>query len=146
MIRLTLLALAMLAGASAAAAQTAAPPAVEFVPRTLFYMGAERLSGDDIRFSWDANFGGEFDFVDYGYGRVTFFGQYQVVMGDELKAFDPNQGNYILEGSASARLAGAEVAAVFYHQSRHLSDRDKTQPVDWNMLGVRVKRNWIAGD
>jgi hypothetical protein len=132
--------------ASAAAAQTpATQPAVEFIPRTLFYMGVERLSGNDIRFSWDANFGGEFDFIDYGRGRVTFVANYQVVMGDELKAFDPNQGNYILEGSGSVRVAGAEVAAVFYHQSRHLSDREKTQAVDWNMLGVRARRQWIAG-
>jgi hypothetical protein len=144
-IRLALLALAILAGASAAAAQTPAPHTVEFVPRALFYMGAARLSGDDIRFSWDADLGGEFDFVDYGYGRAMFFGNYQVVMGDELKAFDPNQGNYILGGVVSARLRSMELAAVFYHQSRHLSDRPKTQPIDWNMMGIRASRAFIAG-
>ena len=145
MIRRALLALAILAGASGTAAQTPAPRTVEFVPRTLFYMGAARLSGDDIRFSWDADLGGEFDFVDYGSGRVTFFGNYQVVMGDELKAFDPNQGNYVLGGAVSARLRPVELAAVFYHQSRHLSDREKPQPIDWNMMGVRASRAFIAG-
>ena len=133
---------AVLAAAVPAAAQA---PTVEFLPRSVFHMGAARLSSDDIRFSWDADFGGEIDFVDFGRGRITFVGNYQVVMGDELKAFDPNQGNYILEGSASGRFPGVELAAVFYHQSRHLSDRAKTQPVDWNMLGVRARRAWIAG-
>jgi hypothetical protein len=140
----TILALALLASASPAAAQTSAPT-VEFLPRTVFHMGAEHLSGDDPRFVWDANLGGELDLVDFGRGRVTFFGDYEVVLGEELKAFDPNQGNYILEGSLSGRLPQVELAAVFYHQSRHLSDREKTQAVDWNMVGVRASRGWIVG-
>ena len=144
MIARTILALAMLASASPAAAQAAATSVV-FLPRTVFYMGAERLSGDDARFVWDANLGGELDFVDFGRGRVTFFGNYEVVLGEELKAFDPNQGNYVLEGSASGRLPQIELAAVFYHQSRHLSDREKTQAIDWNMVGVRASRGWIVG-
>jgi hypothetical protein len=65
-------------------------------------------------------------------------------MGHQLRRFDPNQGNYILEGSTSIRVPGAEVAGVFYHQSRHLSDRPKVVPVDWNMLGARVRRAFIA--
>ena len=145
MIRRLAFALAVLAGASSASAQTPAPASIEFIPRTVFHMGAEHLSGDDIRFAWDAHLGGEIDFVDFGRGRVTFFGDYQVVMGNELKRFDPNQGNYILEGAVSGRLPQVELAAVFYHQSRHLSDRPKTQAVDWNMVGVRARRAWIAG-
>ena len=59
---------------------------------------------------WDADFGGEVDVVDYGVGRVSFTTNYEVVMGTQLRRFDPNQGNYILAGTASARAAGFEVA------------------------------------
>ena len=58
-------------------------------------------SGDDPRYVWDADFGGELDIVDYGAGRVTFEANYQVVLGEEIRSFDPNQGNYILAGLAS---------------------------------------------
>jgi hypothetical protein len=142
-IRRTLGALALIAGAGwPAGAQTT--PAVEFVPRTVFHMDAQQLTGDDPRFVWEANLGGEIDLVDYRRGRLTFFANYQVGMGDELRKFDPNQGNYILEGSASVRTP-VELAGVFYHQSRHLSDRPKDQAVDWNMVGVRARHAWIAG-
>jgi hypothetical protein len=119
---------------------------VEFLPRTLFHMTAERLSGDDPRLVWDTHFGGELDVVDYGRGRFTFVGDYEAILGEELRTFDPNQGSYILAGSASARARGVEFAAVFHHQSRHLSDRAKEEPVDWNMLGGRVRRRFLVGE
>ncbi len=135
------MALALIASAAPASAQQA----VEFLPRFDFYLVAERLSGDDRRFAWDADFGGELDVIDYGAGRLTFRANYEVVMGDQLRRFDPNQGNYILAGSASARAAGFELAGEFYHQSRHLSDRPKIAAVDWNMIGVRVMRDAARG-
>ena len=61
----------------------------------------EHLFSEDPRFVWDANFGGELDMVDYGRGRATFVANYQTILGSEFRAFDPNQGNYILEGSTS---------------------------------------------
>ena len=76
--------------------------------------------------------------MDYGAGRATFYANYQTILGEQFRAFDPNQGNYILGGLASARLAGVEAAVVFHHESRHLSDRPKRDPVDWNMIGARV--------
>lgn len=124
-----------LAGAVPAAAQT---PSVEILTRYAFHLNAEHLSDSDPRFVWDANFGGELDLVDYGVGRATFVANYQAILGEQFRRFDPNQGNYILAGSASARARGVEVAGVFYHHSRHLSDRVKRQPVDWNMAGARV--------
>jgi hypothetical protein len=118
---------------------------VVFVPRYDFHLTAEHLSGDNPRFVWDADFGGEIDVVDYGAGRFTFWANYEVVMGEELRIFDPNQGNYILAGSLSWRVRGVEAAGVFYHQSRHLSDRVKRAPVDWNMMGGRVVHERTAG-
>lgn len=144
--------LALLAGAGVARAQappsgeTADGPAVVFMSRTLLRLSAEHLSSDDPRFVWDTQFGGEIDFVDYGVGRLTFVGNYQAMLGEQFRSFDPNQGNYVLEGAASGRGRGLEVAAVFYHQSRHLSDRPKRDAVDWNMVGGRVQRQWTAGD
>jgi hypothetical protein len=135
--------MAVTAIAAPVAAQTPDPPtaprSVEFLSRVLFHMSAEHLSGDDERFIWDADFGGELDLIDYGAGRGTFVANYEAMLGDEFREFDPNQGNYILEGSASRRFPGVEVAGVFYHQSRHLSDRPKVNAIDWNMLGVRVR-------
>ena len=142
MIRRAFLAMAVTAVATPLLAQTAGPPAprtVEFLPRVIFLMGAEHLSGEDERFIWDADFGGELDLIDYGTGRGTFVANYEVILGDQLREFDPNQGNYILEGSASYRLPGVEVAGVFYHQSRHLSDRPKLHAIDWNMVGGRAR-------
>ncbi len=149
--RRVVLALALLAAAVPAAAQDPPPadPAeratVQFLPRFDFHLGGELLAEEDPRFVWDTNFGGEVDLVDYGVGRAMFVANYQAILGEEFRRFDPNQGNYILEGSMSVRAAAFEFAGVFYHQSRHLADRPKRNPVDWNMLGGRVRGNWTAG-
>lgn len=143
------LTLAVIVWARPAHAQTTPAPGdstrgVQFLPRTFFHMTAERLSGDDPRLVWDTHFGGELDFIDYGIGRASFDGDYEAILGEEIRAFDPNQGSYILAGSASARVGATEIAAVFHHQSRHLSDRAKEEPVDWNMLGGRVRRRFLV--
>jgi hypothetical protein len=139
--RAGVLLLALLGYASPAFAQRA----VRFIPDYEFHLAAEHLSDEDRRYVWDADFGGSIDVVDYGIGRFTFWANYEVVTGEQLRIFDPNQGNYVLAGSASARFAGFEVAGVFYHQSRHLSDRIKILPVDWNMLGGRILRKGTRG-
>jgi hypothetical protein len=139
------MALLVLVSAVSARAQDATPSPeaerkVEFMSRTAFHMAAEHLSGDDPRYVWDADFGGELDVVDYGSGRFTFEANYQVVLGEEIRSFDPNQGNYILAGYVSARTPMFEVAGELYHQSRHLADRPKEEAIDWNMLGGRVRK------
>jgi hypothetical protein len=119
----------------------AAPPVrIRFMPRYDFHLAADRLSTNDARFVWDANFGGEVDLVDYGRGRATFTGNFESVLGNQFRTFDPNQGNYLLDSSVSWRQRGTEVAALFHHTSRHLSDRFKRNAVGWNMLGTRVQR------
>lgn len=128
--------------------RTAEPPQVretEFLSRFDFQVGMEHLFSEDPRFVWDANFGGELDFVDYGGGRATFTAVYETILGNEFRAFDPNQSNYLLEASLSARTRAGEISGVFHHVSRHLSDRPKRHPVDWNMLGGRIRRSVIDG-
>jgi hypothetical protein len=109
---------------------------IQFFPRYDFHLGAERLSQSDPRFVWDTNFGGDMDFVDYGRGRATFAANYEAVLGKEFRAFDPNQGDYLLDTSLSGRVHGYEFAALLHHTSRHLGDRFKRIPVAWNMFGV----------
>ena len=113
-------------------------PTVVFLPRFDFDIGMEHLFSEETRFVWDADIGGDLDLVSIGPGRVTVYGNYEVILGSEFRAFDPNQGNYTLEGSASVRVAAVKVAGVFHHVSRHLSDRPKREPIDWNMVGGRI--------
>jgi len=135
----------MAAWSTSAIAQTTGS-GVSFFPRSQFHAGAEHLSGiEDPRFRWDVNVGAEVDLMDYTAGRFIFAANYQAILGEELQKFDPNQGNYILLGALTARLRQTEAALVFYHQSRHLGDRPKEQPVDWNMLGGRVRRAFLLG-
>lgn len=116
-----------------------------FLPQTAFHMTAEHVSGDDERFVWNANFGGQLDVLGYPGGRATFLANYEVVLGEEWKAFDPNQGNYFIAASASYWVHGVELAGVFHHESRHLSDRLKRFPVDWNMVGARAQTALVHG-
>jgi len=145
-----LTALTVVLCATTAAGQTsdddAPPPAhIQLLPRSSFLLSAEHLSGEDLMFVWDMNFGGALDVIDYGAGRASFVANYQAILGDEIRHFDPNQGNYILSGSLSMRKRGVEVAGVFYHQSRHLADRDNRVAVAWNMLGARLQRSVTTG-
>ncbi|MEQ1757068.1 MAG: hypothetical protein ABL986_02035 [Vicinamibacterales bacterium] len=136
------------AAASPALAQSqVTPPAdgITFLSRSSFHLNAEHLASDEERFVWDTNFGGDLDLIDYGYGRLNFAANYQAILGEQFRAFDPNQGNYILAGALTARARGVEVGGVFFHQSRHLSDRAKRQPVDWNMLGVGIEADRSDG-
>src|SRR5215510_10556631 len=80
------------------------PTSVDFMTRFDFHMSAAGLSSEDPRFSWDTHWGGDFDFVDYVKGRFAFLADYEAVLGKENRLFDPNQGNYTLEVSGSARI------------------------------------------
>lgn len=121
------------------------PAAPGFLPRFDFAISLEHLVDDDSRFVWDAHIAGELDFVDYGVGRVTFGAAYETVLGNEFQPFDPEQGHYTLEGAASGRAGPVEIAGVLHHVSRHLGDRAKDRPVDWNMLGGRVRAGGRRG-
>jgi hypothetical protein len=131
---------AVLAGVIGAA-PAAAQDKVDFLTHSAFHLSAEHLSGDDERFVWNTNFGGDLDLVDYGAGRLNFLANYEAGLGARFRNFDPEQGNYILAGAATYRLPSYEAAIVFHHESRHLSDRAKRQAVDWNMLGGRITKS-----
>lgn len=124
-----------------------APTSAQFLSRYDFHLAAAGLaSGDAARFQWDTHWGGDFDLVDYRTGRLGFLADYQTILGNELRAFDPNQGNYTLEFSGSHRLGKTEVAVAFHHVSRHLSDRPKVPAVAMNALELRVLRRLTIRD
>ena len=125
------------------------PPAApasgpDFFTRYSFHLSANALAIDDERFSWDTHFGGDLDLIDYVKGRTSILVDYEAVLGDEFRAFDPNQAYYTLELSSSYRLGVAELAGVFHHVSRHLSDRPKREPVAWNVLGARLLKSAVV--
>ena len=122
------------------------PTAPEFLSRYDFDMSAARLGHPDPRFSWDAHWEGDFDLVDYVYGRASFIADYEVVLGSELRPFDPYQSNYLLEATGSYRLGKTEVLGVLSHVSRHLGDRVKREAVAENSLGPRIMRRYTFGD
>jgi len=135
--------------AATAFAQSPGPASTvpELLPRAEFHLGANSLDlpAADERFSWDAYFGGAVDIADYVKGRASILADYHPVLGSELRPFDPNQAYYVLEASGSYRAGATEVAVVFHHVSRHLSDRPKPFAVAWNVLGARVLRHAEAG-
>jgi hypothetical protein len=147
--RIGVVVLALLSGAAAEAhAQAAGAPSARragFLTRFNFHLDAASLRSGEAQFSWDADFGGDADLVDYGAGRLNVLANYEVVLGEEFRAFDPNQANYVLEVLGSVRAGRTEVAGVFHHTSRHLSDRPKVFPIDWNMMGIQVTHLATAG-
>lgn len=120
------------AGASPASAQ-------ELFPRYDFHLDSRYVSSPDPRFTWLFDFGGDLDVVRAGRARATFVAEYEAVAGEQFRRFDVNQGNYLLEGALLVRAGGVEVGPVWHHVSRHLSDRAKRFPIDWNMLAVRAR-------
>lgn len=149
------LSLLLLAGTTPIAAQQPGPlpidkpsDTVEFFPRYTFQIGGNTLSGDDTRFMSDAHYGGATDLIDYTVpfkGRINIVADYEAVLGTEYRIFDPNQSIYILEGSGSFWLGKNEIAGVFHHISRHLSDRPKNYGIAFNSVGIRYLRLFDVG-
>jgi hypothetical protein len=111
---------------------------VTFLTGYRFHLGAASIQADDPRFGWDCYFGGDIDVVDYRYGRINLLADYEVMLGEEFRSIDPNQGNYYLDLSASARKGSAEFLGVFHHVSRHLGDRANRAGISWNTLGLKA--------
>lgn len=134
----------MLSALPALAQQPLADPpnSPEFMSRYDFNLSAASLASGSTQFSWDTRWDGDLDVVDYVYGRLSVLANYQAILGNEFRSFDPNQSTYTLEVSSSVRDRGAELALVFNHVSRHLGDRPKRLSVSENSLGPRVLRRF----
>lgn len=114
-----------------------------FLANYNFHISAAAISNADPRFSWIGRVGGDFDVVDLGWGRLNLLADYEVIMGDEFRPFDTNQGNYTLQASVAFPVRGNDLSLVFHHVSRHLADRPKRASVAWNVLGVHVRRRFV---
>jgi hypothetical protein len=136
----TLVALGVSARASAQPDTSSRSLSPRFLTDYSFHLNGAYLGTGDPAFDWDADFGGDVDFLDYGAGRINLLASYRVTLGNELRPFDANQGQYDLEAAGTYRLRKTEIAGVLHHISRHLSDRFKQDATNWNMLGARVKR------
>jgi len=121
------------------------PDTAQFLSRYDFHLYGVGLAEDNDAFSWDTHWGGDFDFVDYVYGRATVVADYQAIFGREFRPFDPNQGNYVLEAAGSYRFGRNELFGVVHHESRHLSDRPKRFHIAWNELDARLLRRLTHG-
>jgi hypothetical protein len=134
-----------------------APGASEFFSRFDFHLTGAALTPPqltttngqsiaDPRFKWDTHWGGSVDVVDYVGGRAAVIIDYEAVLGSEFQPFDPYQGNYTLEASASARAGpDTEIVGIYHHVSRHLGDRPKLRAVAWNVLGARFLQRVTQG-
>jgi hypothetical protein len=142
---------ALVAGTAVAAAQQPGPQPLEgpdktfgFFSRYDYQIEINILSGDNGReYRWDTHYGAAFDLINYIKGRLSIVADYEAVLGSELRPFDPNQGIYILEPSASWFVGRNEFAFVFHHVSRHLSDRPKLYAVAYNALEGRYLRKFV---
>jgi hypothetical protein len=124
----------------------AVPPSNgQFLSRLDLHLSAAGLAVDDPRFKWDTHWGGDFDFVDYVRGRLTFLADYEAVLGNEFRLFDPNQAKYTLEVSSSFRVGATEFAGALHHVSRHLSDRANRQAIAMNVAIARILRQVDVG-
>jgi hypothetical protein len=108
-------------------------------------LSAAALTHDDPRFRWNAYFGGDFDLIDYVYGRLTVTVDYQTIVGNEVAPFDPVQGKYNLATAVTMRTGRMETVVEFHHVSRHLSDREKHESVAWNQIDARLLRRFDLG-
>ena len=132
---------------------TAPPAAPEFLSRYDFRLSVDSLMPPkdtpealaDERFSWNTHFGGSFDVLDLVFARAGATIDFEAVEGSEYRPFDPNQGNYVLEGFVMARAGRTEIGPIFHHVSRHLSDRPKRDAIAYNELGARVLRRLEFG-
>ncbi len=131
-----------------------APAGREFLSRYDFHLSVDSLMPPkdtpeelaDERFSWNTRFGGSFDVLDLVFARAGAMIDFEAVEGSEYRPFDPNQGNYVLEGFVMARAGEhTEVGAIFHHVSRHLSDRPKREAIAYNELGARALRRLELG-
>ena len=99
----------------------------------------------DHRFNWDVDMALDVDLFDVGAVRGNLFGNFETIIGGELRDVDPNQTNYMTDLSFFTRLPHGELGATFHHVSRHLSDRADRGSISWNMVGVSYGNRFTIG-
>ena len=124
---------------SAASTARQTPGTIGFLTHYNFHLNAARMISSDDRFVWDTDFGGDMDVLDLQRVRGNVLVNFEGIFGEQIRAIDPNQGNFTIDLSVwwRTRVLDAELGATFHHVSRHLIDRDKALAIDWNMIGFQ---------
>ena len=136
---------AQTSSAASTAAQT--PPLPGFLTSYRFHLNALHLGSGSDSFVWDTDFGGDLDVFDLQHFRGNVLVNFESIFGQQIRAIDPNQGNYTVDLSTWWRtvIPGAELGATFHHVSRHLSDREKEFAIAWNMVGFQFTSPLVLG-
>lgn len=118
--------------------QSTAARKTGILSRFLTTVDVAHLTGTDAddRFNWDTDLAVDLDAVDFGVVRANIFANIETTVGSERRGVDPNQTGYTLDATVFLRLPRGELASTFHHVSRHRSDRESTESVSWNMVGV----------
>lgn len=124
-------------------ASSGASPA--FFTRADFSLSWEWLQTSDPRFTWDSHVGVDLDLFAYRAARLNLTADYEAVLGSERRAFEINHENYRIEASGAYVVHSIEVAGVFHHSSRHLSDRANSAVIAWNIAVLRAGRQIAVG-
>ena len=133
----TLLLLALLASP-----RMSAPDDVEFLPSLSAHLMGAHYAPGETQLQWTTWIGSSVGLVRVS--RATLYGSADVetVVGNERRGFDAEQANYHLEAGIAVHFTDITAALVFNHVSRHEIDRDKTEAVDWNLLGIRAQKRF----
>ena len=115
-------------------------PAVgaELLPAVSLHLQAGRYAPTETDLHWTGTMGGGVDLARAGPASAYITGDVETIIGDTRRGFDASQANYSLETGLRWRLGTLTVTPFFHHVSRHLSDREKPEAVDWNLAGLRV--------
>ena len=115
------------------------PATLGFLTNYRLRLRVLRLVSSDDNFVWDADFGGDIDVFDLDHVRGNVLVNVESIVGKQIRAIDPNQGNYTFDISTWWRtfVADAEIGLTLHHVSRHVIDRDREFAIAWNMLGFQ---------
>jgi len=100
------------------------------------HMEAIRYDPVETNMHWDSWISGGVGIASAGRATFYFNAGVETLIGNTLRVFDATQANYHLEPGVRWRFGDTDVGIMFRHVSRHYVDRNKTQAVDWNVLGV----------
>lgn len=103
-----------------------------------------RYAPADQEFAWVGWIGASVDVVEKGKWVAYFNPNVETILGHRVRSFEATQANYSLEVGVRRDLGRGRLSPFFHHVSRHVQDREKTQAVDWNFLGVRYDSPWPA--
>jgi hypothetical protein len=135
--RVLLLALLLVAAASAEAQDSGDAPAVWPKVFTRGALGAsgEFLSAREPNMPLWVSFRGDVDAVDVDVVRVPFDFAFLAAFNDH---YNPRQVDYSFGFAPTLRVSGADVSLRYHHTSRHLHDAPRPAPVSWNLVGVAL--------